>query len=50
MSNGFECINTFEQELSDTKAYEQTSEKEKSVINNHSFDNATRFVVSVNED
>ena len=37
-------------ELSGTKAYEQTSEKEKSVINNHIFHNGTRFPVSVNED
>ena len=43
-------IDTLKQELSGTKAYEQTSEKEKSVINNHIFHNATRFVVSVNED
>ena len=43
-------INTLEQELSGTKAYEHTSEKEKSVINNHIFHNATRFAVSVNED
>ena len=41
---------TLNQELSGTKAYEQTSEKEKSVINNHIFHNATRFAVSVNED
>ena len=33
-----------------TKAYEQTSEKEKSVINNHIFHVATRFAVSANED
>ena len=33
-----------------TKAYEQTSEKEKSIINNQIFHNATRFAVSVNED
>ena len=39
-----------QQQLSGTKAYEQTSEKEKSVINNHIFCNATRFAVSVNED
>ena len=37
-------------ELGGTKAYEQTSEKEKSVIDNHIFHNATRFAVSVNED
>ena len=43
-------IDTLKQELSGTKAYEQTSEKEKSVINNHIFHNATRFTVSVNED
>ena len=41
---------TLKQELSGTNAYEQTSEKEKSVINNHIFDNATRFAVSVNEE
>ena len=28
----------------------QTSEKEKSITNNHIFHNATRFPVSVNED
>ena len=38
-------IETLKQELSGTKAYEQTSEKEKSVINNHIFHNATRFAV-----
>ena len=43
-------IDTLKQELSGTKTYEQTSEKEKSVINNHIFHNATRFAVSVNED
>ena len=43
-------INTLKQELSGTKAYEQTSEKEKSVINNHILHNATRVAVSVNED
>ena len=43
-------INTLKQELSCTNAYEQTSEKEKSVIDNHIFHNATRFAVSVNED
>ena len=43
-------INTLKQELGGTKAYEQTSEKEKSVINNHIFHNATRIAVSVNED
>ena len=43
-------IDTLKQELSGTNAYEQTSEKEKSVINNHIFHNATRFAVSVNED
>ena len=43
-------INTLKQKLSGTKAYEQTSEKEKSVINNHIFHNATRFAVNVNVD
>ena len=36
--------------MSGSKAYEQTSEKENSVINNHIFHNATRFALSVNED
>ena len=35
------CINTLMQELSGTKAYKQTFAKEKSVINNHIFHNAT---------
>ena len=43
-------IDTLKQELSGTEAYEQTSEKEKYVINNHVFHNATRCAVSVNED
>ena len=43
-------IDALKQELSGIKAYEQTSEKEKSVINNHILHNATRFAVSVNED
>ena len=42
-------IDTLKQELIGTKAYEQTSEKKKSVINNHIFHNATRFAVNVNE-
>ena len=42
-------IDTLKQELSGTEAYEQTFKKEKSVINNHMFHNATRFAVSVNE-
>ena len=41
---------TLKLELIGTKAYEETSEKEKSVINNHIFHNATRFAVSVIED
>ena len=32
------------------QTYEQTFEKEKSVINNHIFHNVTRFAISVNED
>ena len=43
-------ISTLQQVLSGTKAYEQTSAEEKSVINHHIFQNATRFGVSVNED
>ena len=38
-------IDTLKQELSGTEAYEQTSEKEKSFINNHIFHIATRFAV-----
>ena len=34
-------INTLKQELTGTKAYEQTSAEEKSVINRHIFQNAT---------
>ena len=44
------CINTLKQELSGTKAYEQTSAEEKSVINHYIFQNATWFGVSVDED
>ena len=36
--------------LLNTKAYEKTSAEEKSVINHHIFQNATRFGVSVDED
>ena len=36
--------------MSGTEAYEQTSEKEKSVIDNYIFHNGTRFAVSVEED
>ena len=43
-------INTLKQELTGTKAYEQTSEKKKCAISNHIFHNATRFAASVNED
>ena len=43
-------INTLKQERSGTKPYEQTSAEEKSVINHHMFQNATRFGVSVDED
>ena len=43
-------INTLKQELSGTKAYKQTSAKDKSVPNHHIFQNATRLGVSVDED
>ena len=46
----FDGFNTLKQELNGTKAYEQTSAEEKSVINHHIFQNATRFSVSVHED
>ena len=36
--------------MSGKTAYEQTSEKEKSVINNHIFHKASKFAVGVNED
>ena len=43
-------INILKKELSGTKAYKQTSENEKSVINYCIFHNATSFAVRVNED
>ena len=43
-------ISTSKQELSGTKAYEQTFAEEKSVINHHSFQNATRFGLIIDED
>ena len=43
-------IDTLKQERKSIKTYEQTSEKEKSVINNHIFHNVTRFAVSDNDD
>ena len=43
-------INNLKQELRGTKTYEQTSAEEKSVINHHIFQNATRFGVNVDED
>ena len=44
------CIGALKQELGGDEAYEQTSEKEESVINNHIFHSATKFAVSVDED
>ena len=41
----FDGCSPLKQELSGTKAYEQTSEKGKSVINNYIFHNATRFAL-----
>ena len=43
-------INILKQELSCTKAYKHISAEEKSVINHHIFQNATRFGVSIDED
>ena len=43
-------VNTSKQELSGTKAYEQTSAEEKSVVNYHIFLNASRFSVRVDKD
>ena len=41
---------TSQKKLSATKAYEQTSAEEKSVINHHIFQKATRFGVDFDED
>ena len=43
-------MDALQQELSGTKAFEQTSERKKSVSKNYIFHNATRFAVTVNED
>ena len=45
-----ELFTVLKKELSGTKAYKQTPEIEKPVINNHILHNATWFAVSVNED
>ena len=42
-------INTLKQELSGTKAYKETSEEEKSVVNGHCNHLALRFSVCVKE-
>ena len=42
-------INTLKQELSGTKAYKETSEKEKSVVNGHCNHLALKFSVCVKE-
>ena len=42
-------INTLKQELSGTKAYKETSEEEKSVVNGHCNHLALKFSVSVKE-
>ena len=41
------CINTLKQELNDTKAYEETSINEKSVVYNHSNEIPNKFAVHV---
>ena len=46
----FDGCTTLKQKPSGTKAYEQTSAKEKFFISNHIFLNATKFDVSVDED
>ena len=43
------CINTLKQELSWTKAYKETSEEEKSVVNGHCNHLALKFSVCVKE-
>ena len=50
MSAKFRSVQSIEIKLKDKAAYEQTYEKEKSIINNHIFHNATRFAISVNKD
>ena len=42
-------INTLKQELSGTKAYKETSEEEKSVVNGHSNHFSLNFSVCVKE-
>ena len=42
-------INTLKQELNDTKAYEETSTDEKSVVNSHSNNLPYKFAVNVKE-
>ena len=42
-------INTLKQELSDTKAYKETSEEEKSVVNGHCNHLALKFSVCIKE-
>ena len=42
-------INTLKQELNGTKAYEETSTDEKTVVNNHSNDLPYKFAVYVKE-
>ena len=42
-------INTFKQELNGTKAYEETSTDEKTVVNSHSNDLPYKFAVNVKE-
>ena len=43
------CINTLKQELNDTKAYEETSVDEKSVVYSHSNEIPKKFAVDVKE-
>ena len=47
--DGLHYINTLNQELSGTKAYKETSEEEKSVVNGHYNHLALKFSVCVKE-
>ena len=42
-------INTLKQELNGTKAYQETSTNEKSVVNSHSNDLPYKFAVNIEE-
>ena len=43
------CINTFKDDLNDTKAYKETSIDENSVVYNHLIEIPNKFAVDVNK-